>query len=136
MIIFVATNVLSRQNTSFVVTKVCLSRQKSVFIFVTTKLLLRQIFVATNTFLSQQKFCYDKHIFVATKVCLSRQNYVCHDKTFVAIKIFCSGKHDSFVATKVILGAAGVIGGWLLFVKTVRPAQSSECRKTGLMKRG
>ena len=29
-----------------------------------------------------------------------------------------------------------VIGDWLLFVKTARPAQSSECRKTGLMKRG
>ena len=67
MIIFVATKVLSRQNTSFVVTKVCLSRQKSVFIFVTTKLLLRQIFVATNTFLSRQKYaCRDKIMFVTT----------------------------------------------------------------------
>ena len=69
MIIFVATKVLSRQNTSFVVTKVCPSRQKSVFIFVTTKLLLRQIFVATNTFLSRQKYaCRDKIMFFTTKL--------------------------------------------------------------------
>ena len=75
-----------------------------------TKVLPRQnIFVATNTFLSRQKFCRDKHTFVAAKdvfcrdksklvatfvatksrlllqifiatTVLSRQNYVCRDK--------------------------------------------------------
>ena len=31
-------------------------------------------FVSTNTCLSRQRFCLDKHVFVATKVSLSRQN--------------------------------------------------------------
>ena len=60
---------LSRQNTSFVATKVCLSRQN----FCRNK----HIFVATKL-LSRQKYCHDKLTFVttntsfvATKVCLS-----------------------------------------------------------------
>ena len=58
---FVATN------TSFAVTKVCLSRRTY--------------------------FCRNKHNFVATKV-LSGQAYYCHDKyLFVATKIFCRDKH-------------------------------------------
>ena len=40
-------------------------------------------FVATNTPLSQQKFCHDKHAFVVTK------------------DVFCHGKH-TFVATKLL----------------------------------
>ena len=39
-----------------------------------------QIFVATNTCLSRQMFCHDKHTFVARKVSLSRQTYFCHNK--------------------------------------------------------
>ena len=66
------------------------------------------------TFLSQQKFCRDKHMFVSksnifccnkimlvvTKL-LSWQNYVCHNNTFVVIKLllwqayFCRDKNDT-----------------------------------------
>ena len=80
-IIFVATKVLSRQNTSFVATKVCLSRQNQVLagaatsiIFVATKV------IATNTFVATKHvFCRDKSMFLATKL-LSRQAYFCLDK--------------------------------------------------------
>ena len=52
---------LSPQNTSFITTKVCLSRQN----FCRDKIM----FVATITCLSRQKYtCRDKHIFVVTKV--------------------------------------------------------------------
>ena len=101
--------------------KKLLSRQNYVcrvkHIFVTTKLLLQQIFVATNIILSQQKFCrifcrdkthlllwqkyacHDKIMFVETN------NYYCCDKSFVCAKIvllcqkFCHNK-DTFVMTK------------------------------------
>ena len=68
-IIFLATNAcLSRQNTSFVVTKVCL--------------------VATKLCLSRQKFCRDKHTFVATKDVFCRKiMFVATNKTFVATKM-------------------------------------------------
>ena len=49
-IIFVATKALSRQNTSFVATKVCLFCRD------------KHTFVATK-----DVFCHDKHVFVATK---------------------------------------------------------------------
>ena len=66
-------------------------------------------FVATNTFLSQQKMslvgtkvcksvCHDKVSFVATNTCLTQRN-----KSFVATKVYksvCRYKH-TFVATKV-----------------------------------
>ena len=57
--------------------------------FVTTKHLSRQIFVATNTCLSWQVyFCRDKHVIVATNIILTRQKF-CRDKhTFVATKDF------------------------------------------------
>ena len=96
-IIFVATNVLSGQDTSFVETKVCLS-------FVATKVCLS--FVATNIFLSRQNYiCLVKHVFVATKhifcrdksmlvVCLDKSMLVvCRDKyIFVATKLYLSGQ--------------------------------------------
>ena len=78
--VFIATNrCLSRQNMSFVATKVCLSGQN---------------------------FCRDKHIFVATNV-LPLQAYFCPDKhVFVATKhVFCRDK-SMLVATKMILVAA------------------------------
>ena len=63
-------------------------------IFVATKVLSQQIFVATNT------VCLDKHTFsfplfccccdetfVRTSILLSRQTRVCRDKTFVATKM-------------------------------------------------
>ena len=89
------------QNTSFVVTKVCLSRQ----CFVVTKVCLswQNIFVATN-------ICHDKHVFVTTKV-FSWQAYLClswqksrHNKhTSVATKdTFCHDKH-MLVATELLL---------------------------------
>ena len=73
---------------SFVVTNTCL----------TNIFLSRQIFVATNTFLSAY-FCRNKHMFVATcfvatNIILSRQAY------------FCRNKRRVFVATKMILVAA------------------------------
>ena len=64
------------------------------------------------SFLSQQKFCHDKHEFAATKhvFCrdkstlvitklLSKQTRVCHDKSFVEKAYFCRDKH-MFVTTK------------------------------------
>ena len=104
--VFVGTNMcLSRQNTSFVATKV---------MFITTKLLSPQnyvchdkTFVATKlcvtewpgsfTCLSRQNFHHQKNdtciifswkqtCFVATKL-LSRQNYVCREQNFVATKM-------------------------------------------------
>ena len=68
--------------------KVSLAGAATSIIFVATKLLSRQIFVATKVCLSRKK-----HNFVSTNV-LSRQAYfcrdkrrVCCDKTFVTIKI-------------------------------------------------
>ena len=71
---------LSRQNASFVATKICLSQQNGC----RDKIL----FVAKN-------ICRNKHNFVATKI-LSRQAYFCPDKGRV-----CRDK--PFVATKIIL---------------------------------
>ena len=68
---------LSRQNTSFVVTKVCLSWQ----IFVATKVLSRQAY-----------FCRDKHVFVTTK------NVFCCDKKHVL-----SWQKACFVVTNTYL---------------------------------
>ena len=81
-----------KKSTSFVATKVCLSRQNYVC--------HDKAFVVTN-------ICRDKHefdkSFVSTRTRLSRQNF-CHDKhTFVVTKdVFCRDKH-MFVATKTIL---------------------------------
>ena len=93
-IIFVATKVLSLQNTSFVATKVCLPPQnvcRDKIMFVATKHLSCQIFVATNTCLSRQMFC-------RTSILLSRQKKVfCRNNSkfmFVATK--------SFVATSML----------------------------------
>ena len=74
------THLLSRQNTSFVATKVCLSWQKfcrGKHVFVATK----HVFVETK-----DVFCRDKRMLVETKR-LSRQTRVCLEKTFVATKI-------------------------------------------------
>ena len=98
---------LSRQNTSFVATKVFLPRQtlllrQNYVCRNTTRqnCLSRQPFVATNT----TKLCLSRQLFVVTNV-LSRQNYVCLDKhSFVATKdVFCvcRDKHV-FVATKLL----------------------------------
>ena len=86
----VATNIsLSRQNTSFVATKVCWSGQNYVCRDI---LLSRQILVSSR----QAYFCRDKSMLVSTKHLL-RQN--CRDKTFVATNIcVCRDKH-TFVAT-------------------------------------
>ena len=83
-IIFVMTNAcLSWQNMFFVRTHACLLRQKfchDKHIFVTTKLLMHQIFVATNISLSWQAyfcqwqayFCHDKSMIVVTKLLLQQ----------------------------------------------------------------
>ena len=93
---------LSRQNTSFVSTKVCLPRQN---------------ICRDKICLSGQTFCHDKHTFVTTKDVFCPDK---HDKSkLVATKVFCRDKHifvateDMFcrdkhmiVATKIILMAA------------------------------
>ena len=95
---------LSRQTRVSFPTNTCLSRQNmlqqkyacrdktfvATKLFVATKRLARQIFVATNTCLSGQNTS-----FVATKV------YFCRDKTFGTniIENFCRDKH-TFVTTK------------------------------------
>ena len=78
------------------------------------------MFVATNTCLSQQKFCLDEHTFVARKDVFCRGKHVfvatkvykimfvaakiCRDKSFVATNIFLSRQNichkHTFVATK------------------------------------
>ena len=109
---FVATNTClspSRQNTSFVPTKVCLLRQKVLSqqncllrqtIFDSTKRLClclpRQSFVATSILLWLYLY--------TTQISLSRQNYVCHDKYVSRQKYVCHDK--TFVATKMMLVAA------------------------------
>ena len=74
---------------TFVVTKY--------FCRVMTKLLLQQIFVATNIVLWQHTFCCNKHTFVVTKM------HVCRDN---ATSIFLSWQKTCFVTTKIILVAA------------------------------
>ena len=80
------------QNTSFVMTKVCLPRQNFCrkknslsrqSMLVATERLSRQTrFVAASMILSRQTTR-----FVATNKCLSRQIRVCRNKTFVATKM-------------------------------------------------
>ena len=92
----------------------CLPRQNTSF--VTTKRLLRQIFVTTNIILSRRKFCHDKLTFVATNTCLfvvtkhvfwRKRRKICRNKHEVLSRqaYFCCDKHV-FVATKMILVAA------------------------------
>ena len=101
--VFVATDTcLLWQNTSFVATKVCLSRQmfcRNKSMLDATNVLSWQIFVATNTILSQQNlchgkltFCCDKHMFVMTK------HVFCCDKSILSWQKFCHSKH-TFVVT-------------------------------------
>ena len=85
---FVATDTcLSRQNTSFVATKVC--RDKS---FIAKELSRQNIFCRDRTFVTTN-ICREKHNFVSVKV-LSRQAYFCRDKhVFLATKqVFCRDK--------------------------------------------
>ena len=105
--IFVALKTsLSRQNTSFVASNICLSRQtyfcrnKS---FVATNI-WRDIhnFVATNVNVCRDKltfvatnmcfFCRDKSMLVSTKL-LSRQNFCLDKHGFVAKNIFRNKRH-------------------------------------------
>ena len=92
-------------------------RDKSMLLM--TKVLLRQIFVATNTILSRQNLCRNKHVFVATKhiFChdkntivainvLSRQTRVCRDKSFVATIILLSRQKTCFVMTNTFVASA------------------------------
>ena len=79
------------------------------------------------SFLSRQKFCFDKHVFDATKhvfCCdksmlaatkrLSRQNFVCSDKRqiFVATKdVFCRDKQTCVCRDKIMFVATNVVAG-------------------------
>ena len=95
---------LSRQNLSFVATKVWLSWQNiccDKHIFVATKVLSWQIFVATNVILSWQKFCCNKLTVVATNTCLSWQNmYFVAAEVCLSRQKFCYDKH-MFLATNI-----------------------------------
>ena len=89
---------LSQHKYVFVTTKHVFRREKNMI--VATKIIM---FVATNTCLSRQTFCLDKHTFVvkkdvATNI-LSRQAYFCREKRRV-----CCDK--TFAATKMIPVAA------------------------------
>ena len=99
---FVSTKVLSRQNASSVVTKVCRTRQN----FCRDKIMFVAICVLST------HICCDKHVFVATKASMSqtkrlpRQTHFCCDKTLVATGLHLSRQNTGFVATKMILVAA------------------------------
>ena len=84
-----ATSIICRDKYVFVATKVCLSRQtfcREKIMFVATKRLPWQIFVATNTILSRQKFCCDdKHTLAATNTCLSRQGFCRYKQTKIIL---------------------------------------------------
>jgi len=103
--VFVMTNAcLSQQNTSFVMTKVCLLGQN----FCRAKIM----FVATTYFCCDKTFvttniCHDKHV-------LSQPAYFCHDKRRVLLSqprqtCFCHDKHiccdKTCVATKLLVAA-------------------------------
>ena len=91
---------------TFVVTKLCLLRQKTSFTFCRDK----QTFVATKDVFCREKnqtMLAAKKTFVVTKLCLLRQKTsfkFCRDKqTFVETKdVFCRDKHV-FVATNTCL---------------------------------
>ena len=103
------TRLLSRQNTSFVATKICLSRQNYACRY--------KHVVATNIILSRQNFCRYKHTFVATNTCLSWHSKIMFLATYNCDKYlsqkailfslsrqayFCGDKHV-FVVTKICL---------------------------------
>ena len=86
----------ARQNTSFVATEACLSRQ--------TYFCQGKTFVATNISRDKHNFgCSGKLTFVATKICLFRQNLCC-DKHVFAVRNICCDKR--FVATEMLLMAS------------------------------
>ena len=109
---------LSRQNTSFVSTKVCLSRQN--FFSGQTCFSRHKSFVATSLLLSRQTcVCRDKtcllsrqkyscvKTFVATNIILSRQAYFCRDQRTVLSRLTRVRRDKSkLVATKNLLLAA------------------------------
>ena len=76
---------LSRQNTSFVATKLCVA---------TKYFCPDRTFVATNIY-------HDKHNFVATDTCLSRQFFFYFVATELCKYHFC--RHKGFVATNILL---------------------------------
>ena len=103
-------------NTSFVSTKVCLSRQtfcRDKLTVVTTNF----VFCIDKSMSASTHTCLSRQIFLTTKV-LSRQKYfvatnilLCRDKSFVAASILLSRQtrvhgDKGFVATKMILLAA------------------------------
>ena len=101
---------LSQQNTFFVSTKVCLSRQ--------TYFCRDKTFVATNIYCDKRNFAYKTSLLmsrqtrVATKV-LSRQAYFCRDKRrFFATNTCLSRQTKIFVSTKMIFVAAPANDSW------------------------
>ena len=103
---------LSRQNTSFAVTKICLPRQ---------------IFVVTNMCLWQQIFCHDK--------CKIFCNKTFHKQTFAATKDgFCW--HKTFVATKMILVAAPTIDKSVQLGEEKETTTTKQTQKRGVTWRG
>ena len=110
-ILFVVTKVLSWQNMSLVVTKVCLLWQN----FYCDKIM----FVATKYFCCDKSFVMTKHVFgrdksmLAVTKLLLWQNYVCCDKIFLLWQKFCRDKYlsqqtrvccdKSFVMTSTLL---------------------------------
>ena len=117
--IFVMTNTcLLQRNTSFVVTKVCLSWQ-----FLSQK----NCFCGNETFVTTN-ICHDKHNFVMTK-CLSWQAYLCHNKhMFVMTKhVFCHNK-SMLVKTKLLSWQTHVCCNKCLLWQMFCHAKYSFCR--------
>ena len=99
-LVFVTTSTcLLQQNTSFVVTKVCMLRET----FVTTNICHDKSFVATNIILlwQQTHICYDKYM-SWQKFCHDKDNFVTA-KTFVAASILLLRQKTCFVATNACL---------------------------------
>ena len=99
-LVFVATNTcLSQQNTSFVVSKVCLPWQNcvchdKVFLSRQTRVCrYKHAFVTTkDMFCCDTHVCHDKSRLVTTKLCLLWQKFCCNKNMFVATNTYLSGQ--------------------------------------------
>ena len=98
------------------------------------------------SFLSQQKFCFDKHVFccnksmlattkvfvetktlsVVTKLCLSRQTRVCHEENFVVTSILLLQQKTCFVVTNTCLSQQTRLS-WQNFCRNKNDTCGSSC---------
>ena len=91
---------LSRQDTSFATTKVCLSLQNLCRNKIMFDILSRQMFSRDkHTFVTTKDVFRDKSKLVVTKVIMFVPTNMYRDKSFVVTKI-CLLRQDTFLATK------------------------------------